>query len=521
MIKKIVVIDVSKHLYPIILRMKDIEIVFLYIPTKEERRNIISKYPDMNIYCSSEPAEWKETFVSQEDIIKYRSTQLKVERFAQRFGVTPSYAMSQYYHSLAFWIYHLNRDKIDCVLIGGHTEHGSLVDSIPMDVAKSLKIPVFLFDVLFATSSEIFKAIKCYNTGKYINLKQLDETAKLVDFNNVIYPRERCEDKHVFDILDNIKYNVIKKMIIISIDAHVRISQMLDKLTGNKTCVLKTQRKDIDTIAKVYIIASSLWTSFSHRKIDHFSSAMAIEDQNSHLLHNIKYLTSLKKYYHQNSKKSIPNNQHCIVYALHLEPEASIMNRTIYDSQIYIIEMLASTLPEGWKLYVKEHPHQFKVFEHHSMYFFKQIPLYRDINYYNQLLKIDNVELLDDRISSSSLIDNIQYPNVYALATINGTIAAECMYAGKSVLLFDVGSTIYENIPGLFKISNIGDLKLAIDKLSSSKYTPDYGDFKNIISEYLIWETADESSNEELKITQNTLFNLINNANHYLSIKHI
>lgn len=516
MIKKIVVIDVSQHLYPIILRMKDIEIIFLYIPTNEKRENIISKYPDMKIYCSSEPAEWKETFVSQEDIIKYRSTQLKVERFAQRFGVTPSYAMSQYYHSLAFWIYQLKRDTIDCVFIGGHTEHGSLIDSIPIDVAKSLNIPVFLFDVLFATSTEIFKAIKCCNTGKYINLKQLDETVELVNFNNVIYPIERCEDKHALDILDNIKYNVIKKVIILSLDIHVRISQMLDKLTGNKTCVLKVQRKDIDTIAKIYIFASSLWTSLSHRKIDYISSAMTIDDQNSHLIHNIKYLTSLKKYYRKNSKKDIPNNEYCIVYALHFEPEASIMNRTIYDSQIYNIEMLASTLPEGWKLYVKEHPHQFKVFEHHSMYFFKQIPLYRDTNYYNQLLKIDNVELLDDRILSSSLIDNTQYPNVYALATINGTITAECMYAGKPVILFDIGSTIYDNIHDLFKISNINDLKRAINIISSGKYTPDYGDFKTNISEYLIWETADESSKEELKITQKTLFNLIYNANRYL-----
>ncbi len=53
------------------------------------------------------------------------------------------------------------------------TEHGTLVDSVPIDIAKSNGIPVFLFDVMYVTSNYCYLAILCENTGMYANLKEI------------------------------------------------------------------------------------------------------------------------------------------------------------------------------------------------------------------------------------------------------------------------------------------------------------------------------------------------------------
>lgn len=177
--------------------------------------------------------------------------------------------------------------------------------------------------------------------------------------------------------------------------------------------------------------------------------------------------------------------------------------------------MLASVLPNGWKLYVKEHPQQFKSFTLNPSYL-KQIPHFRSEWFYEQLLKIKNVELLDDRLSSSSLLETEKYPQIRAFATINGTISAECMYVGKPIILFDVASSVYENIPGFFNITSINDLKHAVEIIASEGYSPNYNDFEKIIPKYLVMETISEGNDAKLRISQKTLSLLIENARDYI-----
>ena len=66
----------------------------------------------------------------------------------------------------------------------------------------------------------------------------------------------------------------------------------------------------------------------------------------------------LKRFYDKHAIK--PNLQEkYIYYSIHVEPEAAIIGTTLLESQLTVIKMLSHALPSGWKLYVKEHPHQF------------------------------------------------------------------------------------------------------------------------------------------------------------------
>ena len=54
-------------------------------------------------------------------------------------------------------------------------------------------------------------------------------------------------------------------------------------------------------------------------------------------------------------------NEKFFYYALHFEPEGSIQTRVTMESQLTIIKLLSECIPEGYFLYVKEHPWQFRL----------------------------------------------------------------------------------------------------------------------------------------------------------------
>lgn len=512
---RVAVIDLTNRFYPIIMRMKAIEVVLLYGPSDTEIDEMV-KYGNTKIIRKLEPSTWINTFASKEDIIKYRSTQLKVERYGQRFNVIPSYATSQYYHSLAFWNHYLCDYSIDCLLIVG-TEHGSPLDSVPIDVAKSKDIPVFLFDILYGVSNYTYLGILCKNTGKYLNLNEIDTSISLINFNDILSPSSiqiTDDGSQALSILDNFSVNnmhlksicnVIKKMIFL----HAKICVSFFAMFGKQLQPNKYYENDLNVVIMFHALFVSFVVKYSRK--NQCAMAMDVENHYLNLLTNIMYLSKLRHYYRKHSKRCIDPTTDGLLYALHFEPEASIMNRTIYDSQIYILEMLSSVLPKGWKILVKEHPHQFRRFNTHSLHLYKEIPIYRRTAYYDRLLEIPNVELVDDRISSSDVLNPIKYPKIHAIATINGTISAECISSGKPVILFGSESTVYDDIPGLFKITDADRLKDAIDEIVSGNVFVDRQKIEEI-GNYLIKMPSHPYSKELMQISEKTLLALISNS---------
>lgn len=511
--RKIIVIDVSEHLYPILLGMENVDITLLYVDSKREKKRILSQYPDTNVSYGEEATRWKKTFVSRDDINKYSHIQLKVERFAERFMVNSSYAMSQYYHALSFWLYQLNNLKVDCILVGGGMEHGSPIDSIPLELAKVFNIPAFIYENLFG-GVDRFKAIRCVNSNKYVNLINLG--AELVKLESVVRQSELCDDTHVFDVIFSAdKPYIMKKGVRMLTNMCVGIQTCYYPFLHKKRCKYREKTKVLNRLYSIYCVLRSFEFLPSQKKNEVNALSMTVEDPNSKILSNAHSLKKVMTYYRKHSLKNVPVEQNCIIYALHYEPEATIMNRTVYNSQIYDLEMLSSCLPSGWKLYVKEHPQQFKSATLDPSYL-KQVPRFRSKYFYQKLMNIENVELLDDRLSSSSLLDKNTYPNIRGFASINGTIALECLYAKKPIILFDVASTLYQYISGVPEIKTFDDLKTVVQNIALNGYIPDYGSFETILPEYLVRETFSDGSSGRLEISQNTLYNLVDNAFKYL-----
>jgi hypothetical protein len=116
-----------------------------------------------------------------------------------------------------------------------------------------------------------------------------------------------------------------------------------------------------------------------------------------------------------------------VFFALHLQPERSTCPQGgVFDDQIYAIEMLASVLPQGYRLYVKEHPRQFFPTNLKSRHF-------RDEAYYARLSALPNVHLLPLETSTATMIKS-----ALATATVTGSAGWESLLAGKPCIVFGV-----------------------------------------------------------------------------------
>ena len=113
-------------------------------------------------------------------------------------------------------------------------------------------------------------------------------------------------------------------------------------------------------------------------------------------------------------------------FPLHTEPEVSLLvqGRGLLN-QIEVIRSLASSLPVGWQLLVKEHPASVGK---------------RPVSYYRKLLAIPNVRLVRTSCKSNELIARASL-----VVTISGTIGFEAILQGKPVAV--LGNTPFEFLP--------------------------------------------------------------------------
>ena len=100
-----------------------------------------------------------------------------------------------------------------------------------------------------------------------------------------------------------------------------------------------------------------------------------------------------------------------------------------------MVEMLARAVPEGWQIYVKDHPVQFM----REMYGEGS----RDPAYYEHLAGLPNVTLVPRTTETFLLIDHAR-----AVATPTNTAGWEAVVRGKPVLIF--GQPWYRGCPGVF-----------------------------------------------------------------------
>lgn len=162
---------------------------------------------------------------------------------------------------------------------------------------------------------------------------------------------------------------------------------------------------------------------------------------------------NLKAYYHNLKFDNINKEDTYYYYSMHLEPEAVVLylGDGIYSNQIKLIENIASSLPIGCYLYVKDHPHEFG---------------YRSIEDYKRLKNVPNIKLISTKIPGKQLIKN-----AVGVFTINGTAGFEALLLGKQVYTFS--KSFYTIASRVNTIVNIKELRQILYKNRTATYDND------------------------------------------------
>lgn len=148
-------------------------------------------------------------------------------------------------------------------------------------------------------------------------------------------------------------------------------------------------------------------------------------------------------------------------YPMHIEPEAVVQywGDGIYENQIKLLENIASQLPIGRYLYVKDHVVDYG---------------YRSFFDYYRLKKIPNIKLIKPSIRATEVIKKAK-----SIITINGTAGLEAMFFHKVV--YTLGHIFYNESRNVYYIHNIKDLKRQLYR----EYDFDIEEYKIFITSYL------------------------------------
>ncbi|MCK9309057.1 MAG: hypothetical protein M0P99_02155 [Candidatus Cloacimonetes bacterium] len=499
--KRVLLIDPSLRVLPptFFKEQTDIDIVAIIVESDREKDKVLLQRPEVIVYTFQDILNWNQTFVSHEEIIQYRPTQLKVERLLGRIIKTPeAKILSIYYTALAFWL-HLFKEKIDCVLVLGDQEHGSFHDSIPIDIAKANSIPVYLTDVFFGKGGiTLFGVLDCI-TDRHLKIQDIWFDYCPLNLDLVLFDHNRDNEY----IPPEIKNRIMRLLFLFIMNQYVKMKKLLSDLSGHHIVIDNEKRRCTNLILKLYSpIIFFLNTYINKNDSRFFALGIYCRLTFGEFFHFTCFSKSLKHYYNKHAVSMIPDNQNAVLFFLHLEPEASIMNRSVYNCQIYNIKMLARYLPKGWMIYLKEHP---ATFGPQPYPYLKTMENYRSKEYYKELLSIPNVSFLDWKIPGSVLLSN-KMKQVRAIATINGTVSLECLYQKKPVIIFGPENCPYADIPEVLTVRAETDLPHIFEKLVNG-YSPRYDMFQERLSEYLLIRRGD--MNEKINIPPQLLINLI------------
>lgn len=169
----------------------------------------------------------------------------------------------------------------------------------------------------------------------------------------------------------------------------------------------------------------------------------------------VQYLRSrnLLRHYRRFALKQPDLNVKYIYLPLHYQPELTTNPLAdCFVDQDLMIDLLAAAIPDDFFIYVKENPAQ-KIWN-------------RSVHFYRKINNNPNVRLVDIKTDTYQLIQNST-----AVATATGTAGWEALFREKPVLMF--GNFFYQYARGVFRCSNVEDIKQAINTILKEMVKPE------------------------------------------------
>ena len=444
--KQIILIDNQAKIIEDILSDSTFSIAVMVVYKEKNKEKYLGNHRVKKIYTMAELNAMDCVGRLDHQTIKtFKQTQLKVENCLNRQSNDYQLRKYVYYSALSFWLTIFDTFSIDMVLIYGLT-HGYPHDSIPSDIAVQRGIPSYNIENCTPVKRVLYDNLKAC----FVPLATVSGTS--VD-SMVYYASEKSQTRND---------------IVLARHAHTK-KRFLYKLLqiGLKFFGVYPYRIYEDIRRGSFFTIGNYGERFKYSIFSEILSALKAKKHK-------KYLATLEEGPRAGEKY--------IFFALHMEPEANITTRAVLDSQLTIIMLLSDCLPEGWLLYVKEHPQQHDL---QSTSFYEKVyqsEYYRTKFFYDTISKIKNVRIIQSHLGSKSII-----ANALAVATLAGTAAWEAVACVKPCFVF-VERTPLRLLEDIFFVDSYQSCLRFMEDLAQG-YSPRYSDLENTISQY----TADNT----------------------------
>lgn len=188
-----------------------------------------------------------------------------------------------------------------------------------------------------------------------------------------------------------------------------------------------------------------------------------------------------------------------VYFALHYQPERTTdPEANEFSHQYLAIVLLSQALPEGWKIYVKEHPRQCAthpdIRQRH----------YRSVEFFLSIKSIPNVCLIHPTCNADELIDNCKMT-----ASCTGSTVWEGMLKGKPGVTF--GRVWHSSCHSNFLVKCVDDAVTAFRILSKKSEADVYKDIDEFLAEFQTCLIV--SANTELFASASTMSRKILSSN--------
>lgn len=276
--------------------------------------------------------------------------------------------------------------------------------------------------------------------GRYIVLDELSSMGKTFVDDYMKFLEMDDGDIKIDDDINGLYEKVCQEDYNKALPKYMSIQEIMDRRWNNSFKIIKHVIGDIVVNRKKIFGQEGVLRNYNEYSFPYCKQKAGVDITNENrplLLHicnlikTTKYKKQLRAYYE--SLTVCPNytDDKYVVVFLHYQPEATTCPiGDIFVDQGLMVDMLLKYLPKSYKIYVKEHPSQFRAhMEGHTG---------RIKEMYDDFKKNERIRLVSIYEDTFSLVDNSK-----AVVTISGTVGWEAMVRKKPVLLF--GTTWYEN----------------------------------------------------------------------------
>ncbi len=361
--------------------------------------------------------------------------------------------MSQHFFELInFWIFKLKEESINVCF--SHTmPHEPSSFSLYL-ASKFLKIPYIFIDVPIIANKYRFLTCSLSNRMILLNIASKENNELILDdLKEYEQSIKNLTDSYIPLSLTYPKVNITNK-----IQNLLNKSIEVFKLDGFKKMLDYIFLKRIPLLSPFFFpFTFKKVSANTFFKVQRKSWAHELNDFNPFSYKLFLLKLRIKIFFKKRSykKKALRNldNLRFIYFASPAQPEATSLPIALNGRNVVLaLKKLREVFPNDIKILYKENPMMFST---RNPYITGAS--WTNEDYYEEILKIKNLSLVDTDLDTFKLIDKS-----IGVASINGTISVEAIIRGKNAITF--GNNWYDNLDGIFpeKKKNISDALYAM-----------------------------------------------------------